>query len=578
MSSTDSASEQIGSSSASTPSLRPQKHLLKELDPNPHSRVTPADAAKAGFLGDLNNYIPLGSLTLRPSLGGGAYLPQIDWIEPNTGYNCGLWLAFHDYLTASDGHPAFSARKLAESKWIRVFFRKHQQHSDLATLRIYVLPDDVGRRYVDKEALRKLRSHLEHLVNELDISAESWDGHNQLTKDPIHYSIETKDDDSLFYLFNTMPSPTSGPLPVSCPISNDAIHTVLESARLPGLNTELYPYQKRTVATMIKREVEPDRALDPRFQPLKSPSGQTFYYDNVSITLLRHRREYSEACGGILGESMGLGKTLICIATILATKGNWPEIPPEYSVNLLPVRPQVGSLMQMAAAAVGRAQVPWRAILQESSGAGEDHANCLAMLEDNVGSYVISPPEAKYSRRSSVIPKGVTIRLSSSTLIVVPQNLLSQWRKEISTHVVDGRLTILYVDTGNEVPIPSADKLSRYDIILMSRPRFEREMVASESAKTSSKARKAKGGCLCSLDEDCLCSRNVEYRTPLRELHFLRIIMVCSLSILLLRLQSHWDEACLWSVQLHLFFQFQTCLASLKSHYVDDADSGVSAG
>lgn len=547
----------------------PQKPLLKELNAIAHSRANPADAAKAEFLGNLNNYMPLGSLTLRPSIGGGAYLQQVDWTEPNFEYSCGLWLAFHDYLTASDGHPAFSARKLAESQWIRVFFRKHQQHSDLATLRIYVLPDDVGRRYVDRQALRKLRGYLEHLMNKLDISSESWDGRNQMTKDPIHYSIETKDDDSLFYLFNTIASPTSGPLPVSCPISNDAIHAVFNSARLPGLNTELYPYQKRTVATMIKREVEPDRALDPRFQPIKSPSGQTLYYDDVTITLLRDRREYSEVCGGILGESMGLGKTLICIATILATKGNWPEIPPEYSVNLLPVRRRVGSLMQMAAAAVGRAQVPWRAILEESSRGGEVHANCLAMLEDNVGSYVIPPPEAKYSRRSSVIPKGITIRLSSATLIVVPPNLLSQWRKEISTHVVGGRLTILYVDTGNEVPLPSTDRLSQYDIILMSRPRFEREMAASESAKTSMNA---KGGCSCSLDEDCHCSRGDEYRTPLKELHFLRIIMVCILSVLSFLFRSCCDETCIQSVQS------QTCLASLKSHYGDDTESDIYAG
>jgi len=399
--------------------------------------------------------------------------------------------------------------------------------------------------------MRKLRAYLEHLVNQLDTSSESWDGHNQLAEGPVHYIIETKDDDSLFYVFNTLPSPIPGLSPVSCPISSDAIHAVFESARLPGLNKQLYPYQKRTVAMMIKREVEPDRALDPRFQPLKSPTGQTFYYDNVTYTLLRDRREYSEACGGILGESMGLGKTLICLATILATKGNWPEIPPEYSLDLLPVRPQVGSLMEMAAAAVGRAQVPWRAIFQESSRKGEDHTNCLAVLEDNVGSYIIPPPEAKYRRRSSVIPKGATIRLSSATLIIVPQNLLSQWRKEITTHIEDDRLKILYLDTGNEVPIPSADELLPYDIILMSRPRFAKEMVPSESAKASSQAKKAKCGFECSLDQECHCSRSDEYRSPLRDLHFLRIIMVCIFQILICLFRPFCHETCLWSVKLH---------------------------
>jgi len=293
---TDSASEARGSPHASL-RPKPKKPRLKLLNANAHPGATSVDAAKTEFLADLNNYIPLGSLTLRLSISHVENLQQTEWIEPDSGYNSGLWLAFHHYLSVSDSHPAFSAHKLAESQWIRVFVRKHQQHSDLATLRVYVLPDDVGRRYIDRQALRKLRGHLEHLMKKLDISSESWDGHNELTKDPIHYSIETKDDDSLFYLFNIIPSPPSGHTRVSCPISNDAIQAVLRSARLPGLNTDLYPYQKRTVATMIRREVEPDRALDPRFQPLKSPTGQTLYYDDVTATLLRDRREYSEACG-----------------------------------------------------------------------------------------------------------------------------------------------------------------------------------------------------------------------------------------------------------------------------------------
>lgn len=519
--------------------------MLEERVATCRSKINPVDSVKINFLRDLGNYVPLGSLTLRPSIGGGAYLHQKEWIESSSEYNCGLWLAFHDYLTPKDGYPAFSARKLAETQWVRVFARKHQEHSDFATLRIYVLPDDVGRRYVDRQALRNLRGFLGHLVTKLDMSFEAWEGQNRVAHEAAHYEVEADNDDSLFYLFNTLPSPAPGPSPVSCPIANDAIDSVLVSSRLPGLNTQLYPYQKRTVATMIKREVEPRRALDPRFQPLTGPTGQTFYYDNLTIMLLRDGREYSEACGGILGESMGLGKTLICLATIIATKGNWPVIPPEYSIDLLPVRPKVGSLMQMAAAAVGRTQVPWRAMLQDSSRNGEDHRNCLAMLENNVGSYTISPPEVKYSRRSSVIPKGTTIRLSSATLIIVPQNLISQWRKEISTHVENDRLKILYVDISNDIPIPSTNKLLPYDIILMSRQRFETEMVPSESAIAYSKAKKAKGGCLCSLDEDCHCSTSDEYRTPLKDLHFLRIIMVRVFRSFFLQRQPVWLCTCL---------------------------------
>ena len=176
--------------------------------------------------------------------------------------------------------------------------------------------------------------------------------------------------------------------------------------------------------------------------------------------------------------------------------------------------------MQMAAAAAGRNQIPWRALLQDASRAGEDHQNLAAILEANVGSYVIPPPEAKYSRRLSVTSKGETIRLSTGTLVIVPQNLMSQWKKEISMHVENSRLQILFVEADGEVPVPPADKLLLYDLILMSKTRFEREMVPGENKK-----RKFRGGCLCSLDEDCHCSRSDDYQTPLKEIHWLRIIM-----------------------------------------------------
>ena len=139
--------------------------------------------------------------------------------------------------------------------------------------------------------------------------------------------------------------------------------------------------------------------------------------------------------------------------------------------------------MQMAAAAVGRAQIPWRAIFHELSREGEDHKNCLAALEDNVSSYVISPPVTRRSHRPSQTKKGKTIRLTSATLIIVPQNLLKQWKDEIELHVDDEFLQVLYLDS-DTVLIPPAARLMKYDIILMSRQRFEREMIPKGTAKS----------------------------------------------------------------------------------------------
>ena len=157
----------------------------------------------------------------------------------------------------------------------------------------------------------------------IDRSPLSWEGRNQIENRLENYNGESSNNDSLFYLFNTIPSPAVGPPSVSCPISNEAIQSIFGCDELHGLRTKLYPYQRRTIASMIKREVQPKRALDPRFQSLEGPTGQPFYYDRETGVLLRDQRTYEEARGGILGESMGLGKTLICLATISATKGHW---------------------------------------------------------------------------------------------------------------------------------------------------------------------------------------------------------------------------------------------------------------
>ena len=152
------------------------------------------------------------------------------------------------------------------------------------------------------------------------------------------------------------------------------------------------------------------------------------------------------------------------------------------------MRSEVGSLMQMAAAAVGRAQVPWRAIFHKLSHEGEDHQNCLATLEDNIGSYVVSPPATRRSHRPSQVRKGKTIRLSTATLIIVPQNILSQWKDEINLHVEEHFLEVLYLDS-DTTPIPPTISLLKYDIILMSRQRFEREMDPKGTTKAGSRSK-----------------------------------------------------------------------------------------
>ena len=247
----------------------------------------------------------MGTLTLPLDNGEEVNLHETEWVDTNIEHR--LSLTFRDHHSAIDAGPVLSARKLLEGGFARLSARRHQKNKGFATIRVHVLPDDVGRGILHSHTWKgksNLRVHLDRLISELDISFESWDGVNDIEGEKRHYGAETKDGDSLFYLFNTLPSPTSSSLPIRCPVSNEAIQSVINATHLPGLCTPLYPYQKRTVAKMIRREVQPEHALDPRFQQLKGPTGQTFFYDQITSILLRDGRTYEEARGGILGESM----------------------------------------------------------------------------------------------------------------------------------------------------------------------------------------------------------------------------------------------------------------------------------
>ncbi|KAI4136601.1 MAG: hypothetical protein L6R39_007712, partial [Caloplaca ligustica] len=399
--------------------------------------------------------------------------------------------------------------------WLRTFARRDPLDIDHIHVRFYVLPADVGGKYVKRS--EKDWDHLKKLMKYLDVSKEAWQDAKPL--EPLTEQItHPENNDSLFYIFNTLPSPKPSSSSVSCPFSCHAITSLLDDTeRIQGLRTDLYAYQRRSAATMIKREVQPTRALDPRLEEVECPTGGQYFYDRTTGVVRRSPRFYEEAKGGILAETMGLGKTLICLAVILATKGHWPLIPPEYSVQECQTRPRVGSLMDMAVAAAKRERIPWRSYLQRMSSTGEESKSCRRVLEQNVPSYTIPPPEARHSRRPTNVQPGKSIVLSTATLIIVPQNLFSHWKNEIAAHIEKDALKALYVDNNNFVMPPATD-LRLYDVLLMSKARLEEEMSPISSLRKP---------CHCPRSESCNCHFGFQrsYRSPLADLHFLRIIV-----------------------------------------------------
>lgn len=202
---------------------------------------------------------------------------------------------------------------------------------------------------------------------------------------------------------------------------------------------------------------------------------------------------------------MGLGKTLICLATILATKGHWPRIPPEYSTNLHPVRLKTGSLMQMAAAAINRQQFPWRPYFQTLSDAGEHYEPCVTVLEEETSSYVVPAPLKKF-RKIGADLQDKRVYLCSATLVIVPPNLFLQWKNEIALHLEEGALKVLFIESPKD-KMPARAALQSYDIVLMTKKRFEQEFDRPTYKKRKSDS-----------------SVEAQDHSPLKDLHFLRII------------------------------------------------------
>lgn len=353
-------------------------------------------------------------------------------------------------------------------------------------VRVSFLPDDVERISVPRETavLRKARAKL---LSSLDYSETTWMGDfNSTPRASPNSKIgqterETdKESTSLLRIFNEIPPPTPSPDKVSN-LDNQDIMRGLLGCRIYGIKSTLYPYQGRSAALMVQKEVNPGRVKDPRLRQAYDHNHNTYFYDPYAGTILLESREYDGICGGILAEEMGAGKSLICIALIAATKGIPVKIPDIYRMNEPPIRPQVASLVDMAAAAVTRHSVAWPHYFEYHRVEQDlDYTACVEAIKRHPGSYIYRPYSSEIqtgwrlrsgSLRNSRLFSGADRKIytSSTSIIVVPGHLLEQWLMEIEKHAEGISLLIL----NKKGDVPHSNKIAEYDIIMCSQTRFE---------------------------------------------------------------------------------------------------------
>ncbi|KAG9246585.1 SNF2 family N-terminal domain-containing protein [Calycina marina] len=492
----------------------------------------PISTPRSGL--DISKYIPAGCLRMyraQCSISNEVWNSCDQWRilwHPHDGFHVGnhIQIALQQKLFGTSTLLPYAT--LHSEAWIRLEFKTNGY--DLGQIRVYILPDDIGRSTVARTR-NSLRKALTKLLAALDFASATWNGIWSEGNDVLHVdsSLDKKDQGhaSLFYMFNTLPSPDPKPEFVVSNPARNAMHGLLNSD-VEGLKTTMYQYQRRSAALMLQRESQPTHAVDPRLKQLVDHNGAVWYCDYGAATCLREPRKYENPSGGILAETMGLGKTLICLALILATKELSSQIPAEYSVGTIPVRPRTGSLLDMAAAAVGRTGTAWKshfAVLEE---VGYDYTQCKKAIKRYPGHYYIPGPAPRRQSRNPVSTPARQVFLTAATLIVVPANLIKQWELEIKKHT-NGLKVLVIIKNKTKSSLPPAEELAGYDIILLSKQRFEME--SSDGLDQLGRSKSTTFNvCHCpyigsTRERDCSCFRleNI-YHSPLKKLHFKRLI------------------------------------------------------
>ena len=362
---------------------------------------------------------------------------------------------------------------LFQNRWIRLDFAISKNNHDVGLVRVHLLPEDVARSSIERSD-RKLGKALHLLLTRLNFTKSAWNGQYEagLPSPPLSENEHPKDENqSLLYMFNNIVSPVPKPEEVRNADAQSAIFALLES-NVQGLETELYHYQRRSAAVMVQRETCPGMVLDPRLQERRDQNGVPWFYDSVAGTVLREARYYDGVSGGILAEEMGAGKTLICLALILATKHLRGKM--LRGKDSFPARRRVGSLVDMAAASVTRHSIPWRLYFDDSStptnGAVDRRYEAIRRNPAYYNIYPHPRPRASVNSRADKPRAPRRVLLSHASLVIVPNNLMTQWDQEIRKHT--SGLNIIAVSASQ--PDPQEQELIKADIVLFAQGRFEK--------------------------------------------------------------------------------------------------------
>ncbi|KIY61505.1 hypothetical protein CYLTODRAFT_495226 [Cylindrobasidium torrendii FP15055 ss-10] len=326
-----------------------------------------------------------------------------------------------------------------------------------------------------------------------------------------------------------------------------------------GLRTELYWYQRETIASLIMKEKSCADIDNPLYLRLTSRNGNVFYYQPGTMTFRLEKPVTSPAAGGILCEELGTGKTVMTLGLILGTRLSLssPEsplgvdVPTVYSpTSMTKFSGQVYDAQRQVLLnreEIYRPRLPCPTLSDLLIHRAATHPDqvysapaderILALLERRANQFVRNQPfyytpSAVPSYNSRELRSASTARprkmfLTPATLILVPVNLMSQWDREIHKHS-SYPLRVGMFRMGDKLP-DARELASEYDIVLMTVPRF-----AHEHSRLKSKS---PGSCNCPAFDagepvqaslrvrvpDCVCVHNGT--SPLGQIRWKRLVV-----------------------------------------------------
>ncbi|KAJ2556692.1 hypothetical protein EV175_001830, partial [Coemansia sp. RSA 1933] len=385
----------------------------------------------------------------------------------------------------------------------------------------------------------------------------------------------------LLDIFQFLDSPDPTPYLDVCLSSSysDIFQACIGDEAYDGMRTKLYGYQKNSLFKMLKRELLPDFFLDPTFYPLQITEREAeatkklqhpllpyfqfaHGFDDASNPWVYKRSHdetngepvrpqnvawYSDTRGGIICEDMGTGKTCECLALILLTKRQMAR--PPANGELLPCvgtvasalvtdlsdshEPGTGagasgvqSLKTMAARAALLSCAESLRVMHDD---GVLPTAMWRQLEPFHPYYWVNPIVESRPRRGtsnySADQMSFKVYMSSSTIVVVPDNLVDQWVREKYKHIDDtGGLEVLKLDSST-LTVPEPRKLIQYDIVLVSVSRLSKEYIPIDANIAG-----LRNLCRCYSQglAQCACGLRTEAaacRSPLLRVHWKRLVV-----------------------------------------------------